>query len=90
MLAVTQGNQDGGNEYYIDGDEVGPVGKANEADIDMPRESLLQFMAPETLEEAELKAQNMKRQTKASKKQAQLQDVLNSLLPPRCFQILLY
>jgi len=83
---VTQGNQDGGNEYYIDGDEVGPVGKANEADIDMPRESLLQFMAPETLEEAELKAQNMKRQTKASKKQAQLQDVLNSLLPPREFK----
>ena len=81
MLSVQQ--QDQG--YYVDNDEIGPL-NGDEEDLDMPRESLLHYVAPETIEEVQARAQNKKRQTKAAKKQSQLQDVLNSLLPPREFK----
>jgi dynein light intermediate chain len=72
---------------FIDSTETGPIYDRKNADenLDQPRESLLKFLAPESIEEAEKKNQSRKRQSKAARKQNQLQEVLNSLLPPREF-----
>lgn len=80
MLSVQEEDQ-----YYVEGNEVGPLDQEQAPD-DMPRESLLHYFNPETLAEHERNARNKKRQTKAAKKQSQVQDVLNSLLPPREFK----
>jgi dynein light intermediate chain len=79
MLAVRN------EQEYIDDEEMGPMGGDAEEELDAPRESLLQYLQPETEEEVQRKKESKKRQTKAARKQGQLQEVLNSLLPPREF-----
>lgn len=72
-------------EQFVEGDETGPLYPHPIEGLDMPRESLLQYLNPESEEDVARRNAAKKRQTKAAKKQSQLQEVLNSLLPPREF-----
>lgn len=55
-----------------------------EDDIDQPRDTLLQMLPPVEMGQAKKKTPK-KRQTKAMRKQNQVQEILNSILPPREF-----
>lgn len=58
----------------------------NEEDLDQPRETLLQYLPAEPADQALAQiASPNKRQTKAMRKQAQVQEILNSILPARQF-----